>query len=94
MNMKTYNYLASNINPADIYGRRTTGLGTFEGIGQINELFTRDDLPNFVVYDEGYQTAANPGNLNAVMLSPVWATGKKASSCLPGRCCRMADRRI
>jgi hypothetical protein len=54
MNRKTYNSLRTNGNAVDLYGRRTTGLGTANNIGQINEIFTADDLPTIRIYDEGY----------------------------------------
>lgn len=54
MNQVTANRLLSNTNPADIYGRRTTGLGTFNSLDQVNQLNAADNLPTFEVYDEGY----------------------------------------
>jgi hypothetical protein len=54
MNRATFNNLRSNINAADIYGRRTAGLGTFNNLQGINQLLTGDDLPGLVVYDGGY----------------------------------------
>lgn len=54
MNRTTANALLANTNPADIYGRRTAGLGTFNSLDQINTLLAMDDLPNFSIYDDGY----------------------------------------
>lgn len=54
MNSTTANKLYSNTNNADLYGRRTAGLGTFNSPGQINQLFTGDNLPQIVEYDMGY----------------------------------------
>lgn len=54
MNRTTFNYLRTNGNAVDMYGRRTQGLGTYNSLSQINELFTGDDLPQIVVYDKGY----------------------------------------
>jgi hypothetical protein len=54
MNRFTFNKFRSNTNNADLYGRRVTGLATANGLGQINELLTGDDLPNVRVYDKGY----------------------------------------
>lgn len=54
MNRKTFNYLRANTNSADIYGRRTTGLGTINSLAQWNELLSQDDLPEIVIYDAGY----------------------------------------
>lgn len=54
MNRYTFNNLRTNTNAADIYGRRTAGLGTYNNLQSINELFMGDDLPQIVVYDGGY----------------------------------------
>jgi hypothetical protein len=54
MNRKTFNNLRSNTNAADIFGRRTTGLGTINSLAQWNELLSQDDLPEIVIYDAGY----------------------------------------
>jgi hypothetical protein len=54
MNRSTLNDLLQNTNTADVYGRRTAGLGTFNSQPQMNALFAGDDLPQIVVYDEGY----------------------------------------
>lgn len=54
MNQLTFNNMLSNTNNADLYGRRTAGLGTFNNLGGINELLTGDNLPEIVVYDRGY----------------------------------------
>lgn len=53
-NRKTTNNLLSNTNAADLYGRRTQGLGTFNSLDQVNQLFLGDDLPKVIPYDEGY----------------------------------------
>lgn len=53
-NQKTANNMLNNTNQNDLAGRRTGGFGTFNSIAQINELFTMDNLPNLVEYDEGY----------------------------------------
>jgi hypothetical protein len=54
MNQVTFNNLASNVNAADIYGRRTQGLGTYNSADQLNQLFAGDNLPGIQVYDQGY----------------------------------------
>lgn len=54
MNRVTANNMLANTNNADLYGRRTAGLGTFNSMPQINTLLAGDDLPQVVVYDEGY----------------------------------------
>lgn len=57
-NQKTVNAMLLNTNAADLYGRRTQGLGTFNTLSQINGLLTMDDLPGLVAYDEGYLNSA------------------------------------
>ena len=54
MNRVTANALLGNTNTADLGGKRTGGFGTFNSLQQMNELFTMDDLPNIIIYDEGY----------------------------------------
>lgn len=59
MNQVTLNRLLSNTNPADIGGRRATGLATINGLSQLNELMTLDNLPALVPYDQGYLNASS-----------------------------------
>lgn len=54
LNRSTMNAILNNTNATDLYGRRTGGLGTFNSLAQVNELVAMDDLPTFVVYDDGY----------------------------------------
>lgn len=54
MNQVTFNRMVNNTNNADIYGRRTAGLGTFNSEAQINQLLAGDNLPNIQIYDQGY----------------------------------------
>ena len=54
MNATTYNNLVQNNNSADLFGRRTQGLGTIQNLTEINKLFVGDDLPSIKIYDEGY----------------------------------------
>jgi hypothetical protein len=54
MNRITFNNLIQNTNNADIYGRRTEGLGTFNSLDQINTLWMKDDLPQIKIYEDGY----------------------------------------
>ncbi len=55
MNLKTLNFMLANVNTADLFGRRSQGLETIEGIDQYNRFIAmRDNLPNVVEYDEGY----------------------------------------
>jgi major capsid protein E len=54
MNRSTMNALLSNTNAADIAGRRTAGLGSINSAAMVNTLLAMDDLPELVVYDDGY----------------------------------------
>lgn len=54
MNQRTFNNLISNTNASDLGGRRTSGLATVNSPADVSTLLTRDNLPNIVVYDEGY----------------------------------------
>lgn len=54
MNRTTANSLFVNTNAADVYGRRTGGFGTINSPAEFNALLAGDDLPQIVVYDEGY----------------------------------------
>lgn len=62
MNQSTANQLLVNTNAADLYGRRTSGLGTFNNMTEISTLMLGDDLPTIKVYDESYLT---DGSVNA-----------------------------
>lgn len=56
MNTATLNFMLSNTNTADMFGRRSQGLETIEGIDQYNRFIAmRDNLPMIKEYDEGYQ---------------------------------------
>lgn len=54
MNRVTFNNMISNTNSADLGGRRGAGLSTINSPGALSQLLAQDDLPNIVVYDEGY----------------------------------------
>lgn len=54
INRVTWNNLISNSNPADLYGRRTMGLGIVNNVTDFNKLATGDDLPSISIYDNGY----------------------------------------
>lgn len=58
MNRTTANALLLNSNNADLYGRRTQGLGTYNSLPQVNSLLAGDDLPQLVIYDDGYWSDA------------------------------------
>lgn len=54
MNRTTFNNFLSNTNAADLGGRRGAGFSTINSPEALNMLFAQDNLPNIVVYDEGY----------------------------------------
>jgi hypothetical protein len=54
MNQVTFNQLLANTNAADVGGRRVTGFNTINGPDQLNEVLSADNLPNIVIYDQGY----------------------------------------
>lgn len=54
MNRTTYNNLISNTNPNDLGGRRLAGLAPVNNINGLNQILQGEDLPNIVIYDEGY----------------------------------------
>jgi len=60
MNQVTFNNLIGNTNNEDLFGRRQEGLSTINNVHDVNKLFGGDDLPQIVIYDEGYldETAA------------------------------------
>lgn len=54
MTQVTWNQMISNQNSADLYGRRTAGLATYENVEQVNKLFQGDNLPAIRIYEGGY----------------------------------------
>lgn len=54
MNRVTFNQILSNMNAADLYGRRMGGFATINGPDDVNQLLAGDDLPGIVIYDDGY----------------------------------------
>lgn len=54
MNQKTFNMMIANTNTADLYGRRTSGLGTINNAGDVSKLLAGDGLPQINIYDMGY----------------------------------------
>lgn len=54
MNRSTANAMLGNTNAADLAGRRTNGLGSINSLEQANALYAMDDLPQIVIYDQGY----------------------------------------
>lgn len=60
MNRVTFNRLISNTNAADLAGRRTSGLSlsTVLSLSDTNSLLAGEDLPQIVIYDDGYLSDA------------------------------------
>jgi hypothetical protein len=56
MNQGTFNNMISSTNANDIAGRRTTGLNSLIALNrdELNRVFLGEDLPQIVIYDEGY----------------------------------------
>jgi hypothetical protein len=54
MNQTTFNNFISNTNQSDLAGRRTDGLSTVLSLSMANALLLGEDLPQIVIYDEGY----------------------------------------
>lgn len=54
MNQTTFNYFISNTNANDLGSKRTYGLASITGLDDVNRILTGDNLPNIVIYDEGY----------------------------------------
>jgi hypothetical protein len=55
MNRVTANRMLSNTNSADLGGRRTLGGGTVNSMSETNRIVMGEDLPEIVVFDEGYK---------------------------------------
>lgn len=54
MNLLTFNYLVSNSNASDLFGRRTNGLATIGGLDDINAVNLKEGLPTIVIFDDVY----------------------------------------
>lgn len=78
MSRVTFNQMINNTNSADLYGRRTAGLGTFNNEAQVNQLMAGDDLPTLVVYDEGYLADASGTFTPFLADAKVVVIGKRA----------------
>lgn len=63
MNRVTANALFSNTNPADVGRVGLSACCNFMGIGQINEQFLAQGLPQIVIYDGGYMDDNNNFNV-------------------------------
>lgn len=65
MNQGTFNAMMTNTNSADIAGRRTSGLNALMALNQeeVNRVLLGEDLPQIVIYDDGYYDDANQWHL-------------------------------
>lgn len=54
MNRTTFNNMLANTNNNDLAGKRTSGLGSVLSLQDANVILAGEDLPQIVVYDEGY----------------------------------------
>lgn len=79
MNQATFNNFISNTNSNDLGSKRTYGLASITGLDDVNRILTGDNLPNIVIYDEGYIDDSNVFQLyvpnNKVIVIGVRQTG-------------------
>jgi hypothetical protein len=65
MNQVTFQYLLTNANASDLFGRRNDYGATFNSLSGINNLIQNtkeaNDLPELVCYDKGYYSDGNDG---------------------------------
>lgn len=54
LNQTDVNHLLNNTNASDLFGRRTSGVGTINNLTMLNELLLGDDLPQITTYEGGY----------------------------------------
>lgn len=59
MNRVTCNYLLANTNPNDLGARLAAGVVPVTSVESMNAILAREDLPNAVVYDDGYYDDTN-----------------------------------
>lgn len=59
MNQVTANYLFANTNANDYGGKKLAGGANFLSLREINGFLLDNDLPQVVIYDEGYYNDAN-----------------------------------
>jgi hypothetical protein len=63
MNRKTFNYMLSNQNANDLRGERLDNNRTVQSLADANLVFTRNDLPNVRIYEDGYYDDAGAWQL-------------------------------
>jgi hypothetical protein len=83
MNQTTFNLLISNINAADLYGRRLAGLSIVNNQQQLNQLLLGDGLPTIEIYEGGYFNDAGTWTLY-IPDDKVVVVGKRPSNQLVG----------
>ena len=55
MTQRTLQWMLANTNNADLYGKRTAGLGTLNSLGDIQRLFAGENLPTIEINERGYE---------------------------------------
>lgn len=79
MNQGTFNSMLSNTNANDLGSKRQAGLASITGVDDINRILLGEDLPQIVIYDEGYYDDAGAFQLfipnNRALLVGVRQTG-------------------
>lgn len=66
MNRVTANRLLGNTNAADLGGKRTLGGGTINSIAETNRILMGEDLPEIVIYDQGYFASKSDAGSNTL----------------------------
>jgi hypothetical protein len=79
MNRATFNLMIANTNAADLYGKRTSGLANVLSLDEANKVLAGEDLPQIVIYDEGYEDEAGTFQL-FIPVDKVVIVGKRASN--------------
>lgn len=78
MNQKTYNDMIGNTNAGDLGGQRINSGDTPESIGDFNKILLAQDLPQIVIYDEGYYDDDN-NFVDYIPDGKVVVVGKRAA---------------
>jgi hypothetical protein len=79
LNQSTYNRMLANTNQADLGGRRTEGLGTFNAPDKLNQMFVADDLPRFQVLQDGFFDETTQAFQRYINTGKVVVIGKRTS---------------
>jgi len=63
MNRVTFNQILSNLNAADLYGRKAEFGATINGPADLNRILAGEGLPGIEIYDRGYKDATGTWTL-------------------------------